>query len=559
MLKNWLTIGSIAFGVSFVCALPFNQNLGRSALVGLATIPGAIAATTVKSRQRQRQNHRQLTAETARLQGLRQQSAKIDRQLQSAIADRQSIEARVHQLTTLVSTLSDRIARDRQYQSQLEQHLAITTIHCEEQEVIAAKLDLQISDKRADLLEAVGQLSEVRLQLDTTESDLNLTQAKIADLGACLLTKTHEIASSDRVLQLASNELIARETELTNLQSQIHTHQDRVDDRELVDLKLQLSSLDADYQAKQLQLIDLDSQLAAKTIEIATSDCSLQTTKQEISAHQSELASLETRVQLKLEEVNQIDLISLRANLEAIESEHRHKQTQLAELEIQLAAKTAEIATSDRNLQFMESELVARQAELTNLESQLQAKIDEANQIDLVALRAQLNTIELQSRDKQGRLAELEAQLVTKTNEIAASDRSRELTQLELIDRRSELAELEAKIYAKLEEMDDVERDLSIAMQRLAPQPPQVSRSIDALLTNGAWHQNFIDNPHLEILQHIEKHGAIAEAEVNHKLGNPRSVRQFANKLEEYTQQLPFAIRVESSPQGNRYLRDSHN
>ena len=82
MLKHWLPIGSIAFGVSFACALPFNRDLAQSALIGLATIPGAIASTSVRARQRHQHVNRQLGSEISRLQGLRQQSAQLDRQLQ---------------------------------------------------------------------------------------------------------------------------------------------------------------------------------------------------------------------------------------------------------------------------------------------------------------------------------------------------------------------------------------------------------------------------------------------------------------------------------------------
>ncbi len=75
--------------------------------------------------------------------------------------------------------------------------------------------------------------------------------------------------------------------------------------------------------------------------------------------------------------------------------------------------------------------------------------------------------------------------------------------------------------------------------------------------TNTKWYDGFEDNPHLMVLLHIEKHGAITEAEASSLLGNPRLVRQFANRLSEYSQQLPFAIRVELSASGSRYLKES--
>ncbi len=636
MLKNWLTIGSISFGVSFVCALPFTQNLARAAFIGLATIPGVFAGATVKSRQRQRHTNRQLTAEISRLQGLRQQSATIDRQLQITIEDRRSIEARVRQLNTLVTNLNARIDRDTQYQSQLEQNLAAIVTHCEEREEIAARLNSKISEKQARLLEIDGQLSESRLQLTIADSELNKKQARAEYLGSQLISKINEIATSDRRLQVIRSEVNALHPELANLKFQFHSHHNELDDCELVELKTQLNSvesqckdkqiqlgyldaqlfaknnevlasdrdlqltrsqiincqtelanLDAQLEAKimaanqididsltekldaiesecsdkQIQLEDLKSQLAAKNTEIESRNLYLQLTQSEVSNHQAELAALEVQLQAKIIEASQIDIDSLRSELNSIELERSEKQTQLENLESQLVTKNIEIASSDRQFQLTQLATIEHQLELAKLESQLQDKIEEAGQIDIVSLRSQLNSIELQSREKQAKLVDLEAKLVASNNEILASNQSLELTQLELVDRRSELAELEAKIYAKLEEMDEVELDLKIALQRIEPQPPQTSRSLENLnlLDRGEWHHNFTDNPHLEILQHIEKHGAIAEAEVNHKLGNPRSVRQFANKLEEYTQYLPFTIRVESSPQGNRYLRDSQN
>jgi chromosome segregation ATPase len=559
MLKNWLTIGSIAFGVSFACVLPFNRDLTQSALIGLATIPGTFAGTSIRSRQRRQQLHRQITSEISRLHGLRKQSETLARQLQITATERQSIEARVRQLNTLAVDLTDRLDRDRHYHTQLEQQLALTTIYTQEQDGIVEKLDLQISDKRAALLELGGQLSEIKLHLSATELELSKKQSRLEYLETESIVKTNEIAASNRSLQVIHADIAVHQAELTNLEAQLHTHIDEFDDRELVNLRLQLNSLELAASEKQSILADLESQVLAKTTEIASSDRNLQITQAEIIERQAELANLESQLQVKIAEASKIDLDGLRIQLNSLESASIAKQTQLASLESQLSVKNTEFESRERDLQLAQAELITRQAELANLESQLQSKIEEASQIDIVALRLQLNSIELQSREKQERLESLESQSIAKINEIAAINSNLELTQLELIDRRSELAELEAKIYAKLEEMDDVEIDLQIAMQKIEPRPPQISRSIDGSIAQGEWHQQFIDNPHLEILQHIEKHGAIAEAEVNHKLGNPRSVRQFANKLEEYTQYLPFAIRVESSPQGNRYLRDSHN
>jgi chromosome segregation ATPase len=522
MLKNWLTSCAIAFGVGCACVLPFNRSLAQSMLIGLATIPGAIACSSIRLRQRDRHISRQLASETSRLHRLRQQSEQSNLQLQNTLRERQSIEARVRQLNNLVANLTDRIERDTQSQYQLERDLVSTATYREEGEEKLAKLNSKISDKQAILLDLTAQLGDIRQQL--TQSQLTNHQA-----------------------------------ELANLETQLQAKITAVNEIDLDGLRAQLEALKSERDANQTQLADLSAQLLAKTTEIASSDRSLQSMRSEISSRQSELANLVAQHQAKIAEIDRLDLVGLRSELAKLELEYNVKQSQLVLLESELLTKTTAIESSDRTLQLTQSEISDRQAELATLTAQIQAQVETASQIDIVALRSQLNSIELQSREKQARLVELEAQLVSKNTEIITVQNNVEFTQLELQDRRTELADLEDKIYAKLEEMDDVDRDLKIAMQHLKPQPPQTSRKIDKVMKPGEWQQNFIDNPHLEILQHIEKHGAIAESEVNHKLGNPRSVRQFANKLEEYTQHLPFTIRVESSPQGNRYLKDSYN
>jgi DNA repair exonuclease SbcCD ATPase subunit len=185
---------------------------------------------------------------------------------------------------------------------------------------------------------------------------------------------------------------------------------------------------------------------------------------------------------------------------------------------------------------------------------------------DLVTAQQQLTETELAIETKRSTLNEITAILVTRNEELESSSehlaerlqqRELKIAQLELSNRQAELDNLELKIQAKRQEVDDI--GVEKIFQIFEPQPPKVSRDIDSIDSNRAWHDKFIDNPHLPILQHIEKHGTITEAEASSKLGNARSVRQFANKLEEYTPDLPFAIRVESSPKGNRYIKETQS
>jgi septal ring factor EnvC (AmiA/AmiB activator) len=129
-LNQWLKIGSIAFGVSCGCTLPFTQHLGQSALIGLATMPGVLASGIVRSRQRHQQVQRQLKREKLRLQELQHRGAILNEQLQSRDKDRQEIELRVSQLHDLAANLTDRIDRDRERHQQLAQQLSTCRKYC---------------------------------------------------------------------------------------------------------------------------------------------------------------------------------------------------------------------------------------------------------------------------------------------------------------------------------------------------------------------------------------------------------------------------------------------
>jgi chromosome segregation ATPase len=171
LLNNWLKIGSVAFGVSCGCTLPFTQNLAQSALIGLATMPGVAASVVVRSRQRQRQIDRQLERGKVRLRELEQRGESLTEQLQLRGQDYRTIELRVAQLHSLAASLNDRIDRDRQQQAQLEQKLATITLYCEEQQAFATKLDRKIQDKQALSLEVDTNFNSLKLELSQLQSE----------------------------------------------------------------------------------------------------------------------------------------------------------------------------------------------------------------------------------------------------------------------------------------------------------------------------------------------------------------------------------------------------
>jgi hypothetical protein len=488
-LNQWLKIGSIAFGVSCGCTLPFTQSLGQSALIGLATMPGVLASGIVRSRQRHQQVQRQLERGKLRLQELQHRGAILHEQLQLRDKDRQEIELRVSQLHTLAANLTDRIDRDSDRHQQLEQQLATLTTYAQTQANLAANLDRKIQDKQACLLAVETDVNSLKLELAQVRSAQ--IQVNGANLGVASALEHQTIALTDIQFQIAS--CLATKQELDS-------HLQQLQDRKVVETG------------------DFDESIAQKHLLLHELDLAI-----------SDRQKIQTETVVEVDRLNKI-----------------------------IAEKISELA----------------------LQSQ-----------KLADTRSQLNTTELALQAKQAELAELAAAMVIEQSPDSAegqvyineskqdplSDRllQRELkiAQLELSSRQAELDNLEFKLHNKLQSINQL--DLEKSVQPFDPQPPIIvggsgafapaiaspweNRDIDIIVAAGAWHDKFIDNPHLTVLKHIEKHGTITEAEASSKLGNARSVRQFANKLEEYAQDLPFSIRVESSPKGNRYLKEDRN
>jgi chromosome segregation ATPase len=458
-IKNWLKIGSVAFGVSCGCTLPFTQNLAQSALIGLATVPGMAASMVVKSRQRRQQVYRQLQRGKLRLQQLQHRGAILARQLEIGHQHQQEIEMRVAQLHSLAANVNDRIDRDRDRQQQLERQLAVLAIYYQEQESIATNLESKIQAQQAYLLE-VEQTGSFQVQ--SAQISLKTTN----DRDSIVLTDLQVKIDLSLVIK---QEL---ELEIQQLQDRIATEYEQLDrsiseqHSVIVTLDLAIESRQQDYRNAQMEIDKLNNAIATKMPELASQEQKL--------------------VDLKL---------------------------QLSETELALQSKQVELGA-----------LAGAERSIENIQDEY---------LDLLS---------------DSRL-----------------QRELKIAQLELSSRQAELDNLKLKIYASAQSIDAAESDRYRSI--FEPQPPNIvggaspleNREIDLSSATDIWYNSLIDNPHLTVLKHIEKHGTITEAEASSKLGNARSVRQFANKLEEYAPILPFAIRVESSPQGNRYIKEDRH
>lgn len=373
------------------------------------------------------------------------------------------------------------------------------------------------------------------------------------------------------------------ETRITQLHDLAANLTDRLDrDRERhQQLEQQLSVSTIYCQEQENITANLDRKILEKQAALLEIDTEVNTLKLELSQVQSaqiQLTSASDQAKQSLKAIQaQIDQAWVtKQDLELqIQQLQSHKIVENGEFDQSVDQKylllqELDLAISDRRQ--AQQDLAAEVARIELLITQKAPELTDQEQ-KLVATAAQLDETEVALQAKQLALDELNATILAtpipdqiEQDQDPLSDRllQRELkiAQLELSSRQAELDNLEFKLQKKLEsisELDLNEIDLADSFQAFEPQPPIVDRDIDEIVCLDEWYDKFVDNPHLTVLKHIEKHGTITESEASKKLGNARSVRQFANKLEEYAEDLPFSIRVESSPKGNRYLKEDRN
>jgi hypothetical protein len=94
--------------------------------------------------------------------------------------------------------------------------------------------------------------------------------------------------------------------------------------------------------------------------------------------------------------------------------------------------------------------------------------------------------------------------------------------------------------------------DITLDQEPLNPSAEIMATNLPA---DFDWSENFIDNPHLAVLWHIDQHGSIEHFEVAAMLNDKKLAKQFAAKLPEYAELVPFAIDIETTKTGNRYQK----
>jgi chromosome segregation ATPase len=353
------------------------------------------------------------------------------------------------------------------------------------------------------------------------------------------------------------------ETVKKNLTQNIacYDNQSRAVEQHQISLKLKSSQhdhltteLETDILRKQKQLEQLDRNIISQKTLVDGLKLEISQLSQEQKAVQKSAIA------------NQVELVNVHQQMTEYVASQSELKINIETLQSALDQLETEIANKKAAAEHLEADLLQRhqqQSKLANAVVDLEAAIAQKQalihekELTCQNLDQQIEQSQADHNHISGLVASMNQSIAHKQALFLEIDRT-------ISGHETLRVECETEISRLQQSIDQLRLQLSEQQQQFSPAQLQSTQSelnyqeLEVLnSTKTAWYDGFEDNPHLMVLLHIEKHGAITEAEASSLLGNPRSVRQFANRLSEYSQHLPFAIRVELSASGSRYLKQS--
>jgi predicted nucleic acid-binding Zn-ribbon protein len=369
------------------------------------------------------------------------------------------------------------------------------------------------------------QVATTRSSLDDVRQQLQLSESSYREIG-----------SQEQELQAVCTQLrqeVARysatkwelESTIANLKNQWDSSLAEIAERELYleDIKQHISRLKGEQNRNSIVVVELNKSLSEK-----------QALLQELELNLSEIRA---KREIAIDSAQQSELTL--ANIhEEITKHYVNKEN--------LEAEIAALENRGKNLQ---AEIVAQKVEHIKSQQQLAVLKQQQEQISIA-----VDGLDRSVKDRQSLSNELDLEICNR----------RQIKE----DINSQIKELEESILLvsghEVDEVLDIGvtklyqqwQAFNLQLSELKEQISQLTQQQE-LIQAKRWEDNpiFENNPHLQVLAHIDRHEAITELEVNHILGNSRKSRQFATKLRDYLPHLPFSVRVETSNSGNRYVK----
>jgi hypothetical protein len=234
LVKDWLWIGSVAFGLGFSISLPFNRDLRQSVIAGFAAVPATSATVLLLQHQQKRRMRRnqmiladeidQLVSQKQNLISSSATTTSTLEQLQSQIGE---LQAELNQIEvtfsaqqllrqTEIEALTDLETQQQKRQTAID---SLTT----ELEILEGRLHTEQQSLQAALVEKQAQKSElaklqiqIRLQqqrkaeLDTSVTQKQVRQQKLVETVERLQTEKQQL-EAQIAAQISQREALRQE------------------------------------------------------------------------------------------------------------------------------------------------------------------------------------------------------------------------------------------------------------------------------------------------------------------------------------------------------------
>jgi hypothetical protein len=100
-------------------------------------------------------------------------------------------------------------------------------------------------------------------------------------------------------------------------------------------------------------------------------------------------------------------------------------------------------------------------------------------------------------------------------------------------------------------------RPAPVAGTPIAPStPPPSSRPAAPTIQAAVWQDTIEDVGFRRVFVHLDQYGTVSEADLQTLLGNPRLVRAFARRYEEFLHRVPFRVRIETTGVMKTYVKE---
>ncbi len=509
-LKNWFLLASISCGVGFGSTFLISRNLQQSAWAGLGTVPAVAASMTILSRQRKEEIDRQVD----KLRSLEGQERLAREQLQLTQNNHRQIDRQVREL------------RGKQDQS--------STILVELAQIEARKQSAIDSVQQSEL-----KLQRIHEEIDRHSAKKEQLESRVANLHNQLTSLRTEISETE-IRRVEIEQQISR---LANRQNQLSIAVAEKSDLELQGIHEEISQQSARRDQLEVRVADLHNQLTSLRSKISETEIRRIEIEQQISRSENRQNQLLTEVddldrsiqdrKILLEDLDLGRITALEIEISSLLLRKQEHQVSLDELERILDGKRTSISELKTTFTSRQGQLDRIVNELTEIEARRQSAINSTEQLELVSQRIQAKIYQYSTTKEELGLEVARAQAQITEREAYRTEIERRITRLEEeLNRNTSL-------------LEDRDRD---SIQNTIIEP---------LIS---WEANFLSDPHLPILRHINQHSVITESEIRNILKNSYFSSQFPIKIAKYNKNkyLPFKIKIgESDSSGSRYLKES--